>query len=35
MAKRALLKPRLGILRMSGICPPSKPMRIELPERAV
>src|SRR4051812_21074315 len=32
---RALLKPRLGMRRISGICPPSKPMRMELPERAV
>src|SRR6266700_4479760 len=35
MVCRALLKPRLGMRRMSGIWPPSKPIRIELPERAV
>src|SRR5665213_3317224 len=35
VVKRALLKPRFGMRRMSGIWPPSKPMRTELPERAV
>src|ERR1043166_8518361 len=35
MVWRALLKPRLGMRRIKGIWPPSKPMRMELPERAV
>src|SRR5258705_19231 len=30
-----LVKPRLGMRRMRGICPPSNPGRVEPPERAV
>src|SRR5271154_1219413 len=35
MAKALLLNPRLGMRRIKGIWPPSKPIRTELPERAV
>jgi len=34
IAKRALLNPRFGSRRINGICPPSKPILIELPDRA-
>src|SRR5690606_19977445 len=33
LRKRALLKPRLGSRRMSGVCPPSKPGPLVPPER--